>query len=160
MYVLPVGVYHGVHPVACLILEDFDRAAPNGTGSAKVGGNYAPVLVHSEAARKAGFGITLHLDSQTRTHIDEFSTSGFLGIKKEGEETTLVVPDSRSVIRSVTSQSVQEIAASWGWKVETRPVGCSFDCKRAGLIGVGSVGGAERVYGGYGGGDGGGVGAD
>ncbi|KAH0602188.1 uncharacterized protein H6S33_010611 [Morchella sextelata] len=122
VYVLPVGVYHGVHPVDCLILETFDRAAPNGTGSAKVGGNYAPVLVHSEAARKEGYGITLHLDSQTRTTVDEFSTSGFLGIKREGEKTTLVVPDSNSVIRSVTSRSIQEIAASWGWSVEVRPV--------------------------------------
>ncbi|RPB11257.1 branched-chain amino acid aminotransferase II, partial [Morchella conica CCBAS932] len=122
VYVLPVGVYHGVHPVDCLILETFDRAAPNGTGSAKVGGNYAPVLVHSEAARKEGYGITLHLDSQRRTTIDEFSTSGFLGIKKEGEKTTLVVPDSNSVINSVTSRSIQEIAASWGWSVEVRPV--------------------------------------
>ncbi|KAH8147359.1 uncharacterized protein LAJ45_08515 [Morchella importuna] len=97
VYVLPVGVYHGVHPVDCLILE-------------------------TEAARKEGYGITLHLDSQTRTTIDEFSTSGFLGIKKEGEKTTLVVPDSNSVINSVTSRSIQEIAASWGWSVEVRPV--------------------------------------
>lgn len=121
MYVLPVGVYHGVHPVDCLILEDFDRAAPHGTGSAKIGGNYAPVLQHSEAARKAGYGITLHLDSQTRTMIDEFSTSGFLGLL-ETTPPTLVVPDSRSVISSITSRSVQEIAAAWGWKVEVREV--------------------------------------
>lgn len=121
MYVLPVGVYHGVHPVDCLILEDFDRAAPHGTGSAKIGGNYAPVLQHSEAARKAGYGITLHLDSQTRTLIDEFSTSGFLGLL-ETTPPTLVVPDSRSVISSITSRSVQEIAAAWGWKVEVREV--------------------------------------
>ncbi|KAI7115216.1 branched-chain amino acid aminotransferase, partial [Hortaea werneckii] len=52
VYVLPVGVYHGVHPVSALILEDFDRAAPEGTGSAKIGGNYAPVLRFSERARK------------------------------------------------------------------------------------------------------------
>lgn len=121
MFVLPVGVYHGVHPVDCLILENFDRAAPYGTGSAKVGGNYAPVLQHSEAARKAGFGITLHLDSQTRTLIDEFSTSGFLGLL-ETDPPTLVVPDSSSVISSITSRSVQEIAASWGWTVDVREV--------------------------------------
>ena len=64
VYVLPVGVYHGVHPVDALILEDFDRAAPFGTGSAKVGGNYAPVLKHAESARENGYGITLHLDSK------------------------------------------------------------------------------------------------
>ncbi|KAI4122803.1 MAG: hypothetical protein LQ347_006386 [Umbilicaria vellea] len=122
VYVLPVGVYHGVHPVDALILESFDRAAPDGTGSAKVGGNYAPVLRWSEKARQEGFGITLHLDSKTREVIDEFSTSGFVGVKKDGEEYTVVVPDSKNVIKSVTSDSVCEIAKSLGWKVECRPI--------------------------------------
>lgn len=122
VYVLPVGVYHGVHPVKALILEEFDRSAPDGTGSAKVGGNYAPVLRWSEKARNEGYGITLHLDSKTRTEIDEFSTSGFIGVKTQGGETTLVVPDSKCVIDSVTSDSCQDIAKSKGWKVEKRSV--------------------------------------
>ncbi len=123
VFVLPVGVYHGVHPVAALILEDFDRAAPEGTGSAKVGGNYAPVLRWSERARSEGYGITLHLDSKERKWVDEFSTSGFIGVKGDGSgETTVVVPDSKNVIRSVTSDSVCELAKSFGWKVECRPV--------------------------------------
>src|ERR1700761_7840343 len=103
VYVLPVGVYHGVHAVDALILEDFDRAAPEGTGSAKVGGNYAPVMRFSERASAEGFGITLHLDSKTRSEVDEFSTSGFIGAKVEGDKVTLVVPDSKNVIESVTS---------------------------------------------------------
>lgn len=122
VFVLPVGVYHGVHPVDALILEDFDRAAPEGTGSAKVGGNYAPVLRFSEKARNEGFGITLHLDSKTRTVIDEFSTSGFVGVRQEGDAFTVVVPDSKNVIDSVTSDSVCEIARSFGWTVEKRPI--------------------------------------
>lgn len=122
VFVLPVGVYHGVHPVKALILEDFDRSAPHGTGSAKVGGNYAPVLRHSDKARNEGYNITLHLDSQTRTEIDEFSTSGFIGVLKNGEDITLVVPDSQNVIKSVTSDSCLEIAESFGWKTERRSV--------------------------------------
>lgn len=127
VWVLPVGVYHGVHSVPALILEDFDRAAPHGTGSAKIGGNYAPVLRFSDRARNDGYGITLHLDSRTRSEIDEFSTSAFLGVKRNGEETTLVVPDSKSVIESVTADSVCEIARrSFGWKVEKRAVSPSY----------------------------------
>lgn len=123
VYVMPTGVYHGVHPVACLILEDFDRAAPEGTGSAKIGGNYAPVLRHSGKAKKEGYGITLHLDSRTRTEVDEFSTSGFIGIHGNPDQgCTIVVPDSKNVIKSVTSNTICEIAKSWGWKVEQRPV--------------------------------------
>ncbi len=122
VYVVPVGVFHGVHAVDALILEEFDRAAPEGTGSAKLGGNYGPVLKWSERAKNDGFGITLHLDSRTKSEVDEFSTSGFVGVHKEGEEYTLVVPDSKSVIKSVTSDSVCEIAKSFGWKVERRSI--------------------------------------
>jgi branched-chain amino acid aminotransferase len=122
VFVLPTGVYHGALAVDGLILEDFDRAAPEGTGSAKLGGNYGPVLKWSEKAKNEGFGITLHLDSKTRTVIDEFSTSGFVGIKKEGDKYTLAVPNSKSVIKSVTSDSVCRIAESFGWKVECRPI--------------------------------------
>lgn len=122
VFVLPVGVFHGVHAVDALILEEFDRAAPEGTGSAKLGGNYGPVLKWSERAKNDGFGITLHLDSRTKTEVDEFSTSGFVGVHKEGEKYTVVVPDSKSVIKSVTSDSVCEIAKSFGWTVECRPI--------------------------------------
>lgn len=122
VYVLPTGVYHGVHPVRCLILDDFDRAAPKGTGSAKVGGNYAPVLRWTDAARADGFDITLHLDSATHEEIDEFSTSGFIGTLVDGDKVTIVVPDSNNVIKSVTSESIQEIGRSFGWKVEQRSV--------------------------------------
>uniref|UniRef100_L2FBT9 Branched-chain amino acid aminotransferase n=1 Tax=Colletotrichum fructicola (strain Nara gc5) TaxID=1213859 RepID=L2FBT9_COLFN len=120
VFVIPTGVYHGTHPVNALILDDFDRAAPNGTGHAKVGGNYAPVLRFSDRARNEGYGITLHLDSVKHEEIDEFSTSGFIGVKKDGEDVTLVVPDSKCVIDSVTSDSIQHIARSFGWKVEKR----------------------------------------
>lgn len=122
VFVAPVGVYHGVHPLKALIMEDFDRAAPNGTGHAKIGGNYAPVMKHSDAARAKGYEITLHLDSQTRTEIDEFSTSGFIGVKDAEGKITLAVPDSKSVIASVTSNSCLDIGESLGYTIERRSV--------------------------------------
>ncbi|PTD06155.1 Aminotransferase apf4 [Fusarium culmorum] len=85
VYVKPVPAYHGLSAQDALILMSFDRAAPHGLGHAKVGGNYAPVIKWSEQAKADGFGMTLHLDSKTRTEIDEFSTSGFLGIKVSDE---------------------------------------------------------------------------
>ncbi|PGH19649.1 branched-chain amino acid aminotransferase [Polytolypa hystricis UAMH7299] len=125
VFVMPTGVYHGTHAVDALILEDFDRSAPDGTGSAKVGGNYAPVMRHSECARKEGYGITLHLDSRTRSEIDEFSTSAFIGVREDKAlgKTTLVVPDSKNVIDSVTAASVLDIAQRvFGYNVERRRV--------------------------------------
>lgn len=124
VFVMPTGVYHGTNAVDALILEDFDRAAPEGTGSAKIGGNYAPVLRHSQKAYKEGFGITLHLDSKTRSEIDEFSTSGFIGVKTGSDgKTTVVVPDSKNVIKSVTSESACQIAQDvFGYTVERRRI--------------------------------------
>ena len=122
VFVIPTGVYHGVNPVDALILESFDRAAPEGTGSAKIGGNYAPVLRWSEKAHKDGYGITLHLDSKTRSVIDEFSTSAFIGVRQNGDDITLVSSNSKNVIKSVTGDSVLRIAESFGWKTEEREI--------------------------------------
>ncbi|RAH64974.1 branched-chain amino acid aminotransferase [Aspergillus aculeatinus CBS 121060] len=125
VFVMPTGVYHGVSAVDALILEDFDRSAPAGTGSAKVGGNYAPVLRHSAKAYREGFGITLHLDSRTRSEVDEFSTSAFIGVKKDKADgtVTLVQPDSNNAIDSVTAASVLEIGQRLlGYKSERRRV--------------------------------------
>ncbi|KAF3916770.1 hypothetical protein ABW20_dc0107966 [Dactylellina cionopaga] len=137
VYVIPTGVYHGTHPIDGLILDDFDRAAPQGTGSAKVGGNYAPVFKHADKAKNLGYGITLHLDAKIsflnismpviyRTYIEEFSTSGFIGLihadEKAGQKAKVVVPESNSVINSVTVNSCVDIAKSFGWEVEHRPV--------------------------------------
>ncbi|KAL9086200.1 MAG: hypothetical protein Q9165_007265 [Trypethelium subeluteriae] len=126
VYVVPISALHGVQPIDALILDEFDRAATRGVGSAKVGGNYAPVMRWSEKAKQEGYPITLHLDSQTQTEIEEFTTSAFVGITRTGSGdniwTTLVVPDSRNIVESVTSDSIQQIARSLGWNVERRSV--------------------------------------
>ena len=105
-----------------MILEHFDRAAPMGTGSAKVGGNYAPIFKWQQEAKSKGFGLLLHLGSKTRTAIDEFSTSSFVGVKNSDGATTLILPDSASIIKGVTSKSVFILAKHFGWNFEIRPV--------------------------------------
>ncbi|EFY91001.1 hypothetical protein J3459_012186 [Metarhizium acridum] len=129
IYVQPATTYHGVRPVPCLVLDNFDRAATRGTGYAKIGGNYAPVIKYSQEAKQKGFPITLHLDSETQSEIEEFSTSGFVGVLKgvEGRDDgcakgTLVVPNSTQIIDSVTSDSVLALAKELGYKVERRTV--------------------------------------
>ncbi|SOV03655.1 related to branched-chain amino acid aminotransferase [Ustilago sp. UG-2017a] len=127
VWVTPVGSLYGsgaeIPAVAGFVLDTFDRSAPMGTGHTKLGGNYAPVFGPTAQAKKQGYPITLHLDSATHTNVDEFSTSNALAIQKEGDETTLVVPESTSILRSVTKVSVVEIAEKLcGWKVELRQV--------------------------------------
>lgn len=127
IFVAPAGTsyYAGFKGIDAVVLDDFDRSAPRGTGSGKLGGNYAPVWPHQALAQKSGYAITLHLDSETRTFIEEFSTSGFIGVipgGPDGKQNKLYVPDSRNAIHSITSDSLVQLAERAGWKVYREPV--------------------------------------
>jgi branched-chain amino acid aminotransferase len=134
VYVQPARPYHGSAAVDGLVLDDFDRAAPRGMGTYKVGGNYAPVWRHAARAKELGFGITLHLDSATRSLVEEFSTSGFLGHKMgPGGRHVLVVPKAEGAIASATSDSMVRLAEREGWVVER------------GAVPLASIGGLDEV---------------
>merc|ERR1711924_566992 len=64
---------------ACVV-EEYDRAAPRGVGSVKLAGNYAPDLKPNTEAKQSGYPIGLYLDAGSRTYVEEFSTSNFVGI--------------------------------------------------------------------------------
>ena len=90
--VTPVGPYYkgGVKPVK-LVVPEFDRAAPHGTGNIKAGLNYAMSLHPSVLAHAAGYADNLFLDPQTRTYVEETGGANVLFVTKEGK---LVVPQS------------------------------------------------------------------
>lgn len=119
--VLPVGPYYkgGLKPVRAIVLENYDRAAPQGVGNVKVAGNYAASMKPHIRAKEAGFPIELYLDSREHKYIDEFGTSNFIGIK-DGE--TYVTPTSSSILPSITNKSLQQLAKDLGMTVETRPI--------------------------------------
>lgn len=91
IFVTPVGAYYKgglVAGVKCTIIQDYDRAAPRGTGNVKAAGNYAASLLPHVRSGKEGFPIELYLDSKTNSKIEEFTTSNFYGIKmveKDGQ---------------------------------------------------------------------------
>ncbi|CDS09795.1 hypothetical protein LRAMOSA02472 [Lichtheimia ramosa] len=122
----PVGSYYtsGVKAVDAYVVEDYDRTAPLGMGSYKLGGNYAPTFGPMKKAAEKGFAITLHLDAKTHTYIDEFSTSNFAALTAPDENgiRTFVTPNSSSILRSVTRMSLEDIVTKLGWKVEERPI--------------------------------------
>ncbi|KAH9986169.1 putative subgroup IIIi aminotransferase [Xylariaceae sp. FL0662B] len=113
---------HGTAAVDALVLDEFDRASPRGTGSGKLGGNYAPVWPYSVKAYKDGYGLTLHLDSETRSFIEEFSTSGFIGLVNTDGRKELYQPDTKNAIRSVTSESLVAIAEQDGWEIHREKI--------------------------------------
>ena len=123
VYVQPFNATPIKSAVSALVVEDFDRAATRGTGAYKLGGNYAPLYRVMSKARSKGYAITLHLDSRSMNFVEEFSSAGVLGvIVNNNKKPTLVRPDSKNILDSVTSDSCMEIARSWGWGTETRPV--------------------------------------
>ena len=120
IFVTPVGPYFkgGVVPVNMLISRDVDRAAPMGTGTFKVGGNYAASMRAIVAARQGGFSNTLFLDAKEKKYIDECGPANFFGIKNN----TYVTPKSESILNSITNMSLIQIAESLGMKTERRPI--------------------------------------
>ena len=119
--VMPVGAYYkgGLQPVRALVMDDFDRAAPHGTGTVKMGGNYGAALLPHKICHDKGFPVDLYLDPVEHKYIDEFGTSNFLGIDAKG---AYVTPLSNSVLPSVTNNGLRTLAAHLGMKVEVRPI--------------------------------------
>lgn len=118
---VPVGTYSGAKSLSAgnaVISRNYDRAAPNGTGSYKIAANYATSLHPYNLAHKLGYRELLYLDPATKTKVDEFGSSNFIGIKGN----TYVTPLSDSVLPSITNKSLQVVAEDFGLKVEKRVI--------------------------------------
>lgn len=120
IFVTPVGPYfkEGFKPVDIVIERDTDRAAPQGTGHVKVGGNYAASLPAQDKAHNAGFSTVLYLDSKEKRYIDECGPANFFAIKNN----TYITPESHSILPSITNMSLMALADDMGMQVERRRV--------------------------------------
>ena len=120
VFVTPVGPYFksGFKPAPVCIMRSFDRAAPQGTGTIKVGGNYAASLVAGQKAHAKGYAAVLYLDPKEKKYLDECGPANFFGIK----DNTYITPASQSILPSITNKSLQQLAEDMGIKVERRPV--------------------------------------
>jgi branched-chain amino acid aminotransferase len=110
VFAIPVGAYFkgGLTPHNFLI-SSYDRAAPQGTGAAKVGGNYAASLMPGSQAKKAHFADCIYLDPLTHTKIEEVGSANFFGITHDNK---FVTPNSPSVLPGITRLSLIELARS------------------------------------------------
>ncbi len=121
VFCMPVGAYFkgGMTPVN-FITSEFDRAAPHGTGAAKVGGNYAGSLYPHQLAVNSGFADCIYLDPATHTKIEEVGAANFFGITKDNK---FVTPFSPSILPSITKYSLMHVAKEYlGMEVEERDV--------------------------------------
>ena len=95
VFVTPVGPYFkgGFSTNPYVIIREYDRAAPHGTGIYKVGGNYAASLRANKKAHDLGF-----------------------------KNNTYITPKSTSILPSITNKSLMQLAEDMGIKVERRPI--------------------------------------
>lgn len=119
--VVPVGDYYkgGLSPVTAMVVPGYDRAAPQGVGNVKVAGNYAADMIPNKLAKAAGCPINLYLDSREHRFIDEFGTSNFIGITRDGR---YITPASSSILPSITNKTLMALAEASGMPVEQRPI--------------------------------------
>jgi branched-chain amino acid aminotransferase len=140
VFVSPVGPYFrtGLKPIKLWIEEEVDRAAPNGVGDAKTGGNYAAGMRATFRARDKGFSEVLFLDARNKKFIDESSSSNFFTIAKNG---AYVTPKSPSILASITNKSLMELARDLKIPVEQRPVEVTElpNFAEAGLVGTATL---------------------
>ncbi|SUU36122.1 branched-chain amino acid aminotransferase [Actinobacillus seminis] len=108
IFCCPVGAYFkgGVKPTN-FVVSEYDRAAPHGTGAAKVGGNYAASLYPGKQAKANNFSDCIYLDPVTHTKIEEVGSANFFGITKDNK---FITPLSPSILPSITKYSLLYLA--------------------------------------------------
>jgi branched-chain amino acid aminotransferase len=140
VFVTPVGPYFktGFKPVALVVEEQVDRAAPLGVGDVKVGGNYAAGLRATMGARARGFTEVLYLDAKHKRFIDESGPANFYGITKDNQ---YVTPESESILPSITNKSIITLAEEMGLRPQWRPIDVEeiFEFTEAGCCGTAAV---------------------
>lgn len=120
IFVTPVGPYFkgGFSTNPYVIIRQYDRSAPLGTGTFKVGGNYAASLKANKLAHDLGYSCEFYLDAKEKKYIDECGAANFFGIK----DNTYITPKSSSILPSITNRSLMQLAEDMGLKVERRPI--------------------------------------
>ena len=121
VFTTPVGPYFkgGAKPLTIMV-SDFDRAAPHGTGHIKAGLNYAMSLHAIVTAHAEGYAENMYLDPATRTKVEETGGANFLFVTKDGK---VVTPKSDSILPSITRRSLVHVAKEYlGLEVEEREV--------------------------------------
>ena len=140
VFCTPVGPYFkgGFTPVK-IIVTDFDRAAPKGTGNIKAGLNYAMSLYPGYHAKHDGYAENLYLDAQTHTKVEETGGSNIIFITKDKK---VVTPKSSSILPSITRRSLMAVAKDYlGLECEEREVYLEElpDFAECGLCGTAAV---------------------
>ncbi|NLE46686.1 MAG: branched-chain amino acid aminotransferase [Chloroflexi bacterium] len=118
VFASPVGTYMGGNRV--IVLSTAHRAAPYGTGAAKVAGNYAASLLPQKMAKSLDCADALYCDAREDRYIEELSGANFFAILHDG---TVVTPALGSILPGITRDSILTVAREvFHWPVAERRV--------------------------------------
>ena len=118
----PAGNYFTgpLRPVSLWLSQEYVRAAPGGTGTAKCGGNYAASLVAQQEAMDNGCDQVVFLDAVEHRWLEELGGMNIVLVLDDG---TLVTPElNGSILEGITRDAVLALARERGHTVEERKV--------------------------------------
>lgn len=150
----PVGPYFtdGDRAISLWVTDEYTRAAPGGTGTAKCGGNYAASLLAQAEARSHDCDQVVFLDAAEHRWVEELGGMNIFFVKKNGR--VITPPLGGTILRGITRDSIIELAQECGSTVEERPYSLeewrqdaedgslaeAFACgTAAAVVGIGSV---------------------
>ena len=119
----PTGSYYaandgGLSTTRIFVQDEYIRAAPGGTGYAKVGGNYGGGMRASKDAMKYNCKDVLWLDAIEHKYVEEIGTSNAF-FKINGEVITAPL-SSGTILPGITRDSVIQLLKKWGVPVSER----------------------------------------
>ena len=118
-----VGAYFksGTPAVSLWVSQDYTRAAPGGTGTAKCGGNYAASLLAQSDAIARGCDQVVFLDAVERRWVEELGGMNIFFVFDDGS--MLTPPLGGTILPGITRDSILTLARDRGIAVREERYG-------------------------------------
>ncbi|HEY7144783.1 MAG TPA: branched-chain amino acid aminotransferase [Streptosporangiaceae bacterium] len=113
----PVAAYFndGVQPVSVWLSEEYTRAAPGGTGTAKCGGNYAGAFAGQLEAQRNGCDQVVWLDATGHSVVEEMGGMNLFFVYGSGPDARMVTPAlTGTLLPGVTRDSLLKLGPDLG----------------------------------------------
>lgn len=116
----PVGSYFDLDAPSKAITTDKVRATKGGTGWIKCDANYVIPTMEKHAMMEKGYMETVFLDAETKSYVEEGSSSNIFFLLESG---VLVTPNLEdTILPGITRESIIQLAKDRGVTVEERRI--------------------------------------
>jgi branched-chain amino acid aminotransferase len=105
----------GAPAIKIWVSQDYTRAAPGGTGSAKCGGNYAASLIAQQQASANGCDQVVFLDAAEHRWVEELGGMNLFFLFDDGSIVT--PPADGTILEGITRESIMILARDQGLSV-------------------------------------------